>query len=210
MTFLRSLILSHAGFYGSKKIIKDAQLKWKNRKLESIDSDVRSVVYTIVARNGNSVDWEEMKKSYESTEMQEEKNRYLSALAQFKDKNLINKTLVYVMSDKVRNQDAPHIINAVWGNSVARDIVWKFIKKNWKTILKTYGEGGHFLSRLLPRLGSHTNTKDAVDAKKFFKKHGAPGAERTLEQAYERIYSNSAWLASDKKGIEQWLKENFS
>lgn len=208
-TFLRSLILSHAGFYGDKKIVKDAQLKWKNRKIENINADIRSVVYNTVARNGDTILWEEIRKSYESTEMQEEKNRYLVALAQFKQKDLIKKTLTYLMSKNVRSQDAPHIINAVWANPQARDLVWKFVKENWDTILKTYGEGGHFLSRLLPRLGNHTNTKDAIDAKKFFKKNPAPGAERTLLQVYERIYSNSAWLASDKKDIQKWLEKNF-
>jgi aminopeptidase N len=112
------------------------------------------------------------------------------------------------MSKNVRGQDAPFIIGAVWQNSYSRDLTWKFIKKNWKEIIKRYGEGGHFIGRLLSPLGSHIKIKDAIDAKKFFEKNQAPGAERTLEQAYERIASNAAWLKADKKDISNWLNKN--
>ena len=45
--------------------------------------------------------------------------------------------------------------------------------------------------------------------KKFFLKNEAPGAERTLEQSYEKITSNAAWLKDDKKLIKNWLEKNY-
>ena len=90
-----------------------------------------------------------------------------------------------------------------------RDLTWKFIKNNWKTILKKYGEGGHFLSRLLSPLGEHVKIKDLRDAQKFFAKNSAPGAERVLKQSYEKIKSNVAWLREDKKNIRKWLEKNY-
>ena len=113
------------------------------------------------------------------------------------------------MSGNVRMQDAPFLIGGVWHNINGREIAWKFIKQNWKEIVKKYGEGGHFLSRLLSPLGNHIKAKDVEDSKKFFKNHVAPGADRTLEQSYERIYSNSAWLKDDRKDIQNWLEKNF-
>ncbi|MEA3399340.1 MAG: ERAP1-like C-terminal domain-containing protein, partial [Patescibacteria group bacterium] len=86
-----------------------------------------------------------------------------------------------------------------------RDLTWKFIKKNYKKILKEYGEGGHFLSGLLTPLGTHLTGLEEI--KKFFKKNTAPGADRTLEQIYEKIESNIAWIKDDKKKINQWMKD---
>jgi aminopeptidase N len=216
-TFLRSLTLSHAGAYGDVKVIKKAQELFKNMPArlnnrsggnkKTIHADIRGVVYGIVARNGGEKEWKQFEKLYKTEKMHEEQERYGRALAQFENKKLLAKTLEFAMSKNVRQQDASFILSAVWSNSYGRDITWKFMKKNWKTFLKKYGEGGHFLGRILTPLGSHIKAKDAVDAQKFFKTHQAPGADRTLEQSYERIFSNSAWLASDKKSIKSWLKK---
>ncbi len=58
----------------------------------------------------------------------------------------------------------------VWQNVNGRDAAWKFVKKNWKEIVKRYGEGG-FISRLLSPLEGHKTNEDLKDIKKFFKEN---------------------------------------
>jgi aminopeptidase N len=207
--FLRSLALSQAAHYGNKKRIKEAKEIFTDRERNPIPSDIRGVVYSIVASNGNQEDWKMFENLYKRESLQEEKDRYGRAMTAFKNEKLLSKTLAYALSKDIRMQDAPHMIVGVWQNSHGRDLTWKFIKNNWKIISKKFGEGGHFLSRLLSPLGSHIKMKDLQDAKKFFSKNPAPGADRTLEQAYERIASNSAWLKADKNNIKKWLMKNF-
>jgi puromycin-sensitive aminopeptidase len=212
-TFLRNLALAQAGMYGDKKIITEAKILFKKNQSakgnKQIRADIRSVVYGIVAQNGATKEWNEFKKLYDKEEMHEEKDRYARALTSFRDKTLLAKTLMFSLSKDVRDQDAPHLLAAVWSNILGRDLAWAFIKHNWPIILKKYGEGGHFLSRLLSPLGSHTRATDIADIKKFFSKNAAPGASRTLEQSYERIASNAAWLADDREKIKNWLIKNF-
>ena len=208
-TFLRNLALSQAGMYGDAKVINQAKKLFKNRKKKAIRADIRSVVYGIVACNGDVKEWEEFKNLYDKEALHEEKDRFARAMTMFKDKKIIVQTLKFALSSDVRSQDAPHLLASIWMNKSARDATWKFIQKNWPTILTRYGEGGHFLSKLLSPLGGHTDKKDLLDAKKFFKTHPAPGATRTLEQAYERIASNAEWIEDDKKDIENWMKKNF-
>ena len=208
-TFLRNLALSQAGYYGDKKVVAHAQKLFRGRIRNPIRADLHSVVYGIVAQNGTAKEWEMFKKLYKAEKMHEEQERFGRALTQFRSKSLLAKTLAFAVSKDVRTQDAPFIIGATWGNTHGRDLTWKFIKKNYKKILKTWGEGGHFLSRLLSPLGTHTTKKDAEDIKKFFKKNPAPGSARTLEQSFERIYSNAAWISADKIKTQNWLKRNF-
>jgi puromycin-sensitive aminopeptidase len=210
--FLRSLALFQAASYGDRKIINQAQIIYKNinrsskKKEEVIHADIRSVIYNIVASYGKKKDWEEFARSYKSESHHEEQERYARALAHFRDGKLLGKTLEFALSKDVRVQDSPFIIGAVWQNAYGRALAWKFIKKNWARLMKHYGEGGKFLvSRLLSALGGHTKKEDAIDANKFFAKNVAPAAERTLEQAYERIYSNDAWRRDDKGDIKNWL-----
>jgi puromycin-sensitive aminopeptidase len=205
--FLRSLAISQSVFYGDNNVINKAKKIFIDKS--KIHADIRTAVYRIVASNGGDKEWKLFEKLYKDEPLHEEKERYGFALASFKDKNLLEKTLSFTMSDSVKGQDAPHLLAMVWQNINGKDLTWKFVKSNWKTILKKYGEGGHFLSRLVGPLGNHTQLSDLKDAKKFFAKNAAPGAERTLEQVYERIESNAAWLHDDKKEIEKWLNENF-
>ncbi len=208
-TFLRNLSISMASHYGDKKIIDEAKKLFKNKDKYPIRADVRGIVYSIIANNGGLKEWNIFEKMYSNEAFHEEKERYARALASFKNKEMLLKTLNFALSRKVRNQDVPQLITSVWQNREGRDITWKFIKNNWKIIIKNYGDGGHFLSRLISPLGSHTKSKDLADAKKFFIKNIAPGAERELAQIYEKIESNVAWLNDDKKLIKEWLSKNY-
>lgn len=208
-TFLRNLALSHAALYGDTKVIKEAQRLFKERATRPIPADIRGVVYGIIARNGSEKEWKLFEKLHNQESLHEEKDRYARALAQFKDEALLSKTLAFALSDKIRLQDAPFVIAMVWQNTHGRDMTWKFVQQNWKELSKRYGEGGHFLGRLLSPLGNHTKIQDLKKAKKFFATHTAPGAERSLEQSYERIASNAAWLTDDKKDLARWLKKNY-
>lgn len=208
-TLLRSLIISGAAFAENKEIIKKAKQIFKDRAIKPIDPDIKSVIYGIVASSGTSKEWQGFRKMYTEEKLEEEKERIARAMASFEDEKLIKKTLEFAISKDVRDNFAPYLIATVWQNKKAKDIVWDFMKNNWNLILKRYGENGLLLSRLLYLLGSHTKIEDMKDAKKFFNKNIAPGAERTLLQAYERIESNVAWLKDDKKDIENWLNKNY-
>lgn len=207
--FLRNLAISQSAFYGDKKVIKEIQKIFTNRVVKQIDADIRGLIYNTVAANGKISDWKLFEKLFEKETMHEEKDRYAVALTSFKNIDLLKKSLSFIMSSKIREQDTPHLLSAIWMNEKGQDLVFEFIMKNWGIILKKYGEGGHFLSKLVEPLGEHKSLKDLKDAKKFFSKNVAPGAERTLKQAYEKIASNVAWLHDDKKDIENWLNKNY-
>jgi puromycin-sensitive aminopeptidase len=206
---LRSLAISQAAFYGNKKIIKEAIKIFSNNIVKPIDPDIRGLIYSIVAQNGGIKEWKYFENLYKNTEMHEEKDRCAMSLTQFKNEKLIQKTLSFIMSKNVRNQNTTFLLSSEWNNKKAQEITLKFIKENWDEMLKRFGGTGFLLAQLLESLGNHTKLEDLKDAKKFWKSNVAPGAERTLEQAYERIASNAAWIKDDKKDIEKWLEKNF-
>jgi puromycin-sensitive aminopeptidase len=208
-TFLRSLAISQLISYDDKKTINILKKIFKERDINTIDANLRSVAYKAVASTGAIKDWKLFEYLYKEEKLHEEKDRLGYALTLFKDKKLLEKTLSFIMSPNVREQDAPFLLSAIWQNKEGRELTWNFLKNNWSIILKKYGGGGSFISRLLAPLGNHTTTKDLKDAEKLFTKNLAPGADRTLEQAYEKISSNAAWLKDDKKIIKTWLEKNY-
>jgi puromycin-sensitive aminopeptidase len=208
-TFLRSLAIAQTGFYGDKKIINEAKKLWNERDSKPIHADIRNTIFRIIASNGGEKEWKIFEKLYKEEKMHEEKDRYGYALTSFKDKTLIEKTLKFIMGNDVKTQDAPHLLASLWQNPFGRDLTWQFVKNNWEILLKKYGEGGHFLSRLLSPLGNHPDLKTLKGAQKFFAENTAPGADRSLSQSYEKIASNSAWIKDDKKIIKKWIEKNY-
>ncbi len=209
-TLLRSLVIANLGAYGHQATIAQAKKMFRELGKEHsshIPADLRGVVYNIVSKYGGVAEHAKLIKMYNSTPLHEEKDRIGRALGNFRQKNLLKKSLDFFISKSVRYQDAVHIILPVMANPVGGDVAWKFIKTNWEMFMERYG-GSHDVAYLVSSAGYFHNTKYAKDIEKFFQKNPAPGAQRSVQQALERIYSNAAWLARDKKKLANWL-DNF-
>ncbi len=204
---LRSLLLGSAGAYGDTKVIAKAQSLFMARNRLAIPSDLRSVVYSIIARYGGEKEYNALLLMHQAASLHEEKNRIESALGHFTDPRILNKVLAYSISSSVRLQDRNGLIAGVILNPRGRKIAWTFIKKNWSKLSADYGEGWHLMSRMISPLGRATTKQEADDIKKFFKTHKAPGAARTIEQVLEQININHAWRIRDEKALREWLKK---
>lgn len=203
---LRNVVLTSLGRYGDKNSIENAR-KIFNELLQKdlqIDSDLRGVVYGIVAKYGNSEIYNQLMSLYEKVSLQEEKDRILRALCAFQDESLLKKSLEFSFSDQVRAQDSYRAISFIFANPKGRYLAWEFLKLKWDWIVKKYS-GGHLFSRFVEPMEYFTKHKDAVEIQKFFNTHGAPGAERTILQVVEKIESNNEWLIRDLENISTFL-----
>ena len=205
-TLLRGLVLLRFGMHGDLETIVRAKKMFSRvtRAKNSLDPDLRLTVYSVAAKFGGRKEQVKLMKMYQSAALHEEKNRIGRALAAFNDPRLLKKTLSFSLSKHVRIQDAVGIVSWVWINPAGKDLAWSFIKANWKTFLDRYA-GGHHLSNLLALAGYFTSPAKAKEIEKFFKKNPAPGAARAIAQALEKIRGNAAWLARDRKAIENHL-----
>lgn len=205
-TLLRSLAISRAGRSGDKKIIKQAKKKFSlMQKGKHIDPDIRGVVYTIIAYTGKMKEYKILIKKYKKETLHEEKNRIGNALGDFPDPKILRLACEFAFSKYVRIQDTIGIISSVGANPLGRNIWWNFVKKNWKTLVSRYGDGGHHLARLVKAIGGSAEEKHLKSFKKFFATHDAPGAQRAIQQVLERLEGNVAWLKRDGKIIENFL-----
>lgn len=204
---LRSLAFYRAGRAGNKKIISEAQKKF--RSLESgshVSPDVRGAIYGIVTTYGGAKEYATMIRRYKKETLHEEKNRIGGALGDFKNKKILEAVCKFAMSEHVRFQDTVGILSSVGANPLGRDIWWNFIKKNWKTLVTRYGEGGLTLGHAVKAISGSAEPKHVKDFKKFFATHEAPGGKRAIEQVIERLEGNLAWLERDRKNIEKFFR----
>lgn len=201
---LKVLILGSLGKYGDKKTVARAQQMFA--KPEKIPADLRGIVYSIVAKHGGQKEYAKLMKMYRAAPLHEEKNRIGAALGNFRQKELLKKTLNFAISKEVRPQDTTRMIAAVSTNPEGNDLAWAFIKKNWKLFLERYG-ASRDTSNLLAPMAVSASVKRAKDIEHFIKKNPAPGTERTVSQVLEHIHSNAAWLIRDAGALAQFLSK---
>jgi puromycin-sensitive aminopeptidase len=203
---LRSLALGHQGYYGNEQIISEAQHRFT--KPEQLHPDLRGIVYNLVAENGAEKEQAKLIQLYAKETLHEERNRLGRALGKFHQPKLLEKSLEFFLTSKVRSQDIPLLFMSAYGNNSGRRQTWDFVQERWPELLKRYGEGGHLLSRFIKPLATFSGERDAKEIKHFFKTHAHSGADRTVAQVLEQIEANAQWLKRDRANIEKFLKSS--
>jgi puromycin-sensitive aminopeptidase len=207
---LRGLVMARRGHFGDPATIDEAKKRFeKFVSGGSLDPNLRSAVYGIIAEHGGSAEYDKLLRLYCETKLQEEKVRVLRALTRFRDAGVIAKVLQFSLSPDVRSQDTYVVLAGFGSNRAARDRAWKFVKDSWKTISARFGGGNvGLLAHILEGSTESFTTREALtDVERFFKSHPVPGTERATRQAVEIIRANLRWLARDAKGVAEWLEK---
>ncbi len=205
-TLLRSTALYAAGKSGDQSTIKRAQEIFTESKTsgKKIESDLRGVVYNLVAENGGKPEYQEFMHMYEKASLQEEKDRILRALCSFRDVGLLTQTLAFTFSKMVKDQDSFRGVALIFSNPIGRELVWNYLRDHWVDIVVRYS-GGHLFVRFVSPLSDFKTYEKAQEVKDFFSKNPTAGVTRTVAQVVEQINSNAAWLARDSDKIKTFL-----
>ncbi len=197
---LRTQVLSSLGKLDDEDIIREAKVRFSNLlKTGKLNPDLRGPIYSIIAWSGNSATYQKMLNLYLKAPTQEEMVRLLSSLANFQDKKLLAKTLAFTLSNKVRTQNLFQPISRMVTNPQGKELVWPWIKQNWKGIVTRFGVGNPLLNRIVGSVSIETKLEKEKEIKKFFMQHRVPGTEMKLAQTLERIRINARFVQNVRK-----------
>jgi aminopeptidase N len=135
----------------------------------------------------------------------EEYYRFFNALPWFREAMLIERTLAFAVSPSVRTQDTGTLIANLIARPWSQQAAWEFTKAQWPALVQKLGtfQG---IPTIISSIGSMCSTEKAADVRQFFAKYPVPSAERTLQQAIERI-EVCAGLAQRQSGpMSAWLQ----
>ncbi|HJT10498.1 MAG TPA: M1 family metallopeptidase [Candidatus Nitrosotalea sp.] len=201
---LRSALINSLGKLDDKEIYDESQLRFSHLlKTKSLNPDLRSPVYSTVAWNGNLKTYQQLVSMYRKAETQEEKVRFLGALSNFKEKQLLTKTLAFTLSKDVRTQSLFVPIARMIANPYGKDLVWPWIRKNWRGLVKKFGVGNPLLNRIIGSVSVMSDVKKEKEIRQFFTKHNVPGTEMKLAQSLERIRIHAKFLENVRKEFGQ-------
>ena len=191
---LRGSLISALGVLGEDPATRARAIELHAAFLEdrtAIDPNVVPAVIAIVADQGGPAEHELFIRRYKSAPTPQEEQRYLFALAGFRDRRLLQRTLDMTLTDEVRTQNAPYLIGSILDNLEGGDLAWAFIKDHWDTIIGRFPDNTHV--RMLGGITSLSTPELAADVEQFFATHGVKQGARTLQQHLERLRVNVAF-----------------
>jgi len=195
---LRSFVITALGKLGDKEILNEAKKRFNKflKNKNSLAADLQEPVFVLVAWQGNEKTYNKLLSLYKKSTLQEQKIRFLMAMCNFKQKKLLLKTLALSLTAEVRSQNIRVPIMGVSANIYGSDILWPWLKNNWKKLVGRFGVGNPLANRIVASIGSVIDDKQEKDVRKFFKKMPLPGTERVIEQTLERVRIRSKFLRS--------------
>lgn len=152
----------------------------------SVDRNLVPALVSIGASTGTPADYEKFYGKFKNAQTPQEEQRYLFALANFRQPDLIERTLRLTLSGEVRTQNSPYLMRNLLLNRDARDRAWEFMKELWEEMVRQYPDNS------IPRMcegiiGLATPELEAA-VRDFFARHPVKQGARQLQQHLERLH----------------------
>jgi puromycin-sensitive aminopeptidase len=185
---LRGELLAALGTLGDDTATQvEARRLYKSYKDDktSVDRNVVPALFSIVAHSGGPDDYEEFRANFKKAETPQEEQRYLFALAGFRQPELLERTLSLTINGEVRTQNAPYLMRALLFNNDGRDRAWRFLKEHWDEMLRQYPDNS--IVRMCEGITALVTADLEADVRDFFSTHPVRQGHRTLQQHLERL-----------------------
>jgi aminopeptidase N len=203
---MRALFFGALGYYA-----KDAAVLAQAREITekfladpaSVDATLSQTALSIAARNGDAALFDRLQHVYETSTNPEIQEGALRLLAQFEDPALVQRSLDYAATSKVRNQDA--LIQYAIGLQIdaTRQQTWNYIKSHWDVLhtLLTPELGGI----LVGSTGAFCSADTRDDVQSFFATHKVPSADRALKHSIESINGCIELRKLQEPNLDRWI-----
>jgi puromycin-sensitive aminopeptidase len=151
----------------------------------AVDPNVLPALIAIRARAGGEAEYAEFRERFRHAKSPQQEQRYLYALAAFRQPELIAQTLQHTLDGEIRSQDAPFVVRAVLASVWGRGLAWEFVKAHWETMRRLYPPSA--FRRLFDGVGALVRPEWEAEVRAFFPAHGIELGGKTLDQYLEQL-----------------------
>ncbi len=203
---LRSLLFSVLGYYGKDPgVLKQAAEiaeKYANDPA-SVDPTLGPTALAIAARNGDVALFNRLQHLYETSNDPSIQDRSLRLLAEFENPSLVQRSLDFAASGKVRNQDAAIQFSMSLEIAANREQAWNYVKTHWDKVQAqlTTAMGGY----LVEATGSFCSADARDDVQRFFSTHRVAASDRSLKHAIDRINGCIEFRSLQEPNLKKWI-----
>jgi puromycin-sensitive aminopeptidase len=185
---LRGDLLRVLGTLGGDPAVQERARERFARHREAgipVDPNVLPAIIAILAASGGAEEYEEFVARFKGARTPQEEQRYLFALAGFRQPELVRRTLEMTVNGQVRSQDAPFLVRSLLVGVHSRELAWDFVKTHWETMARQYP--GSAYRRLWEGITALVSPAWEQDVREFFASRGITLGGKTLPQYLEQL-----------------------
>jgi len=149
-----------------------------------VEPSLGSAAVAVAAARGDAKLFEIFLERRRSAPTPQEQLRYLYALADFPEAELVDRALQLAMSDEVRPQNGPFVIARAMANRDHGARAWRFVCERWEAANRRFAPST--IVYLADGVRYLTEPGQDQETAAFFAEHPIPQAGRMLAQALER------------------------
>lgn len=170
-----------------------SQMGGEFKKFASVQPDMREAVALGYARSTN--DFDGITRGFKEANSDEDKSRFLDALACFTDPGLLRRALDFSLSGEVKKQDAFRVLLSSTANPQAKDVAFTWLQQNLER-LHSYYKGSGILTGVLGHIIPILGVGRVQETETLFEQHKMPDAEMGINagleklRAYDRLAKN--------------------
>jgi len=172
----------------------------------SVDAEIAPAAVSLAATHGDSALYEQLLALSKSATNPDVQTTALFNLAAFTDPKLVTRTLDYLSSGGVRNQDSWILYSILLRDPETREQTWSYIKSHWPEtkaqLTMTSGE------RLVSATGAFCTAERRDDVKSFFAANPLVSADRTLKKTIDTINDCIQLHTAQEPNLKLWLDHN--
>ncbi|HZL85834.1 MAG TPA: ERAP1-like C-terminal domain-containing protein, partial [Candidatus Krumholzibacteria bacterium] len=153
----------------------------------SIDAQLSGVALQLSAIRGDRALFDDYRQRFESAQVPADRNRYLGALANFRDPEIIEEALRYTLTGPLRSNELLTIPGGLVGYPPQRDRVFRWLTENYDAIGKRLPP--EFMG-FMPFMAGGCSAERLAKAQEFFgqPQHQAPGTTVQLAKVGDQVH----------------------
>lgn len=206
---LRGLLLETLGTLGAHDETQVRAREIYRRHHDSpgtVDPNLVSAATAVIAASGSTAEFDEFIERFKDAATPQEQLRFLSALADFKDPELVERILAMSITDDVRTQNAPYLLRRALTNRDGGPIAWSFICREWNQINDRFPSNS--IVRMLEGIRALSSPDVAPLVTEFFETHEVPQGDKQLAQHLERLGVNVALYKREATALSRHLTDH--
>lgn len=162
------------------------------RDRSAVDGDVAAAALAVTAHVGDGARFDEFIAFSRQSATAQEKLRFLSALGDFRDEQLIARA-IKMMLEEVKVDDAPSLLSGFLSSETAGLITWRAIVDNWDFIVRKFPPAR--VVRMVESCSALDSVEAAAQVRDFFARTKVEEGEHAVARMLESLTNNEAFRA---------------
>jgi hypothetical protein len=169
----------------------------------AVDPALAAAAFRAAPRSGDAALFDLLERTYAAGPSGDTLGHVLTALPRFERPELVERALALVDAGRIQVDEYPGFFAALVANHAAQARAWAYLKAHWPELApKVISFGGR---GAVPALGAICSAELEAEVRAFFAENEAPGAERALQQAFERMRRCRDLRAAQGERFASWL-----